>query len=89
MAKVAVPVGAMKAKAARFRSGIIVEIHGEGDIGQVVISVNGFWAAFHFGVAQFGPDLESTGGGSGPFTGGNKKVIDKIIIFISIETLVG
>ena len=56
--KIVVPVGAVEAVT-------LIEKHGVGDIGQVVVSTGTFDAAFHFGVFDFVPNavLASWGGG--------------------------
>jgi hypothetical protein len=38
---------------------------------------------------DLGPDIKSTLGSPVPGTGGNQKVVNKRIVFISIETLTG
>jgi len=66
IAKVVVPVGAVETKAAVAGDLAVGKIHDVGDVGEIIVGVDGSGAAFHFGVAEFDPDVKGAGRSATP-----------------------
>lgn len=88
-AEVVMPIGAVDTEASIGWDIVVGEEHGEWDVGEVVIGVEGWVAAFHAGVAEFGPDFENAGGGASPFAARDEEVVDFRTVFDRVESLSG
>jgi len=88
MAKVIMPVGAVKGKTARGSYFVITIKHDVGDVRKVVIGVQSGRTTTHFGVAKLTPDIKNPGWGFTPFTGRDKKTVNEIFAFVGIEGLI-
>jgi len=88
MAKVVMPIGAMKAIAAVAGNLIIRKVHDVGNVREVIIGINGFGATFHFRVTEFDPNIEVASGSPTPFARRDREFVDELVIFVGIEFLV-
>lgn len=88
-AEIVVPISAVKTKTQTLGNRVVVEKHDIGNIGEIIISAVFFGATRHFLRFNFGPNLESAGGGSTPSAGRDKKLKNFLAVFIGSGLLVG
>jgi len=86
VAKIIVPISAVKGKAGGRRNPGAGKKHHVGNIGQIVVVVAG--AAGHLGRPEFRPDGELAGGGFVPFAGGNQSFQKQGITLVSGQGLI-
>lgn len=88
MPEITMPISTVKTKAGGCGDVVVTKKLSKGNIGKIVVSVEGDRATSHPNITKFPPNIECPRGGPAPFSSRYRKIINKVIAFIGIKPLV-